>query len=54
MTSNYNSNPSNSLVINKAHIVAEGERVEVRGGGAVTLIDMSFEKCNGLRGVQSK
>lgn len=35
MTSNYNSNPSNSLVINKAHIVAEGERVEVRvrGGG---------------------
>lgn len=31
MTSNYNSNPSNSLVINKAHIVAEGERGEMGG-----------------------
>lgn len=56
MKSNYNSNRSNSLVINKAHIVAEGERVEVRVGGvgAFTLIDMSFEKCNSFRGVQSR
>lgn len=32
MTSNYNSNPSNSLVLNKAHIAAEGERGEVGWG----------------------
>ena len=32
-TSNYNSNPSNSLVINKAHIVAEGGKGEGEGAG---------------------
>lgn len=48
MTSYYNSNPSNGLVINKTHIVAEGgERLEVtvgRGSGTFTLIDCLVKK----------
>lgn len=50
MTSSYNSNPSNSPVINKAHIVAEGERGEVWAGeAAFTLMDMCFEIRTGLQ-----
>ncbi len=54
-TSNYNSNPSNCLVINKAHIVAEGETEEVRvGGNTFTLMDTCFKKLKGLQGEQRK
>lgn len=52
MASNYSSNPSNSLVINKAHIVAEGETDE-GGAGQSTLTLMGtrvWRKHEGLRG----
>lgn len=56
-TSYYNSNPSNGLVINKTHIVAEGgKRLEVTvggGSGTFTLIDclLKKNKTNSLRGL---
>ncbi len=48
MTSNYNSNPSNSLVINKTHIVAEGVRWGRGRGATFPLMDTCFENRIGL------